>query len=59
MKLQSFTILKMKSYEKFAHFKTFQSGVVHCDLNSLNIIGEKKTDNSVDFKVILSWRLTF
>ena len=36
-------------------WKTFISGVVHCDLNSLNIIGEKKDDKNVEFKAIIDF----
>ena len=36
-------------------WKTLKSGVVHCDLNSLNIIGEKKDDKNVEFKAIIDF----
>ena len=32
-----------------------KSGVVHCDLNSLNIIGEKKDEKNVEFKAIIDF----
>jgi len=35
--------------------KNLPSGVVHCDLNSLNIIGEKKDDKNVEFKAIIDF----